>query len=115
MHVDSEDKIWIGELFANKVAMFDTKKETFQEWTDPVPWFGPYDAVRDKEGNVWAGGMGTDLISRFNPRTMEYRHYLLPTVDSNVRRVDVDNAGPHPVFWVGENHQAKIARVEPLN
>jgi virginiamycin B lyase len=114
MHVDSDDRIWIGELFPNKVAMFDPKTEKFQEWTDPIPWLGPYDAVRDKEGNVWTGGMGTDLIARFNPKTMEYRHYLLPTVDSNVRRVDVDDAGPRPVFWVGENHQAKIAKVEPL-
>ena len=115
MHVDSEDRIWIGELFANKVAMFDTRTEKFQEWTDTIPWLGPYDAVRDKEGNVWTGGMATDLISRFNPRTMEFRHYLLPSVDSNVRRVDVDNAGPHPVFWAGENHQAKIVKVEPLD
>jgi hypothetical protein len=39
----------------------------------------------------------------------------LPTLGANVRRADVDNSGQRPIFWVGENHQAKIAKVEPLN
>jgi virginiamycin B lyase len=115
MHVDSEDRIWIGELFANKIAMFDTKTEIFQEWSEPISWYGPYDVVRDREGNVWTGGMSTDLIGRFNPKTMEFRHYPLPRVDSNVRRVDLDNSRPHSIFWVAENHRAKIAKVEPLD
>jgi streptogramin lyase len=59
--------------------------------------------------------MSSDFITRLNPKTGEFRMYLLPRVGVNVRRVDVDNTGAHPVFWVGENHQAKIAKVEPLN
>jgi streptogramin lyase len=59
--------------------------------------------------------MSSDFITRLNPKTGEFRTYLLPRVGVNVRRVDVDNTGPHAVFWVGENHQAKIAKVEPLN
>ena len=115
MHVDPDDRIWIGELFGNKLGMFDTKTKKYVEWTDPIPWVGPYDAVRDKEGFVWAGGMATDLIARFNPKTNEFRHYLLPRLDSNVRRVDVDNRGTRPILWIGENHQAKIAKVELID
>jgi streptogramin lyase len=59
--------------------------------------------------------MSSDFITRFNPKTGEFRTYLLPSLGSNVRRVDVDNTGPRPVFWVGENHHGKIAKVEPLN
>jgi streptogramin lyase len=59
--------------------------------------------------------MSSDFITRFNPKTGEFRMYLLPRVGVNVRRVDVDNTGARPVFWLGENHQAKIAKVEPLN
>lgn len=115
MHVDARDRIWIGEFYANKLAVFDTKKGEFQEWSHPIPWYGPYDVAPDKEGYVWTGAMSNDFITRFNPRTGEFRNYLLPRLGVNVRRVDVDNSGPHPVFWVGENHQAKIAKVEPLN
>lgn len=115
MHVDARDRLWIGEFYANKLAVFDTKKGEFQEWSHPIPWYGPYDVAPDKEGYVWTGAMSNDFITRFNPRIGEFRNYLLPRLGVNVRRVDVDNSGPHPVFWVGENHQAKIAKVEPLN
>jgi len=115
MHMDSEDRLWIGESFGNKIAMLDTRTGKLQEWSHPIPWYGPYDVAPDKEGWVWTGGMSTDFITRLNPQTGEFRTYLLPRVGVNVRRVDVNNSGPRPVFWLGENHQAKIAKVEALN
>lgn len=113
MHFDAQDRLWIGEFYANKLAVLDTKSGEFQEWSHPIPWYGPYDVAPDKEGYVWTGAMSSDYITRLNPKTGEFRLYLLPRVGINVRRVDVDNTGTHPVFWVGENHQAKIAKVEP--
>ena len=115
MHVDSSDRLWIGEWWANQIAMFDPKTEKFQEWPVPIPWYGPYDAVLDKAGNVWTGSMSSDTILRLNPKTGEFRQYLMPLLGVNVRRIDVDNNGKAPVFWVGENRQAKIAKVEPLD
>ena len=114
MHMDSEDRLWIGEYYVNKIARFDTKTGQFQEWPHPVPFYDPYDVVPAKDGNIWTGGMNSDLIARFNLKTGKIRNYLMPRVDTNVRRVDVDNSGAKPVFWVGENHQGKIAKVEPL-
>ena len=114
MHIDSEDRLWIGEYNAQKIAMFNTKTAQFREWAVPVPWYGPYDVAPDKEGNVWTGTMSSDLILRLNPRTGEFRQYLMPSLGVNVRRTEVDNSGARPVFWVGENHRAKIAKVEPI-
>lgn len=114
MHMDSEDRLWIGEYYANKIARFDTKTGQYQEWAHPLAWYDPYDVAPAKDGNLWVGGMSSDLITRFNLKTGEFRNYLMPRVDTNVRRVDVDNSGARPVFWVGENHQSKIAKVEPL-
>jgi hypothetical protein len=59
--------------------------------------------------------MSLDLITRFNPKTGEFRNYMMPLLGVNVRRVDIDNYSTPPVFWVGENRQAKIAKVEPLD
>ena len=114
MHIDSTDRVWIGEWWANQIAVFDPKTEKFQEWPVPIPWYGPYDAVLDKAGNVWTGSMSSDTILRFSPKTGEFRQYLMPLLGINVRRIDVDNRGKSPIFWVGENRQAKIAKVEPL-
>jgi streptogramin lyase len=115
MHLDTENRVWIGEYYAKTIAVFDPKTEKFQEWPITVPWYGPYDVVADKQGNVWAGGMTSELIVRLDPKTGEFRKYLLPRLGVNVRRVEVDNTGARPVLWVGENHQAKIAKVETLD
>ncbi len=114
MHMDSQDRLWFAEHYTNKFALFDTKTKQFQEWPDPTPWDGPYDVVCDKHGNLWTGSMSTDLVTRFNPQTGEYTRYLLPRLGTNVRRVDVDNSASPPIFWVGENHHGKIAKLEPL-
>jgi hypothetical protein len=58
--------------------------------------------------------MLSDLVTRFNPKTGEFIHYLLPSQGANIRRVEVDNSTSPPTFLVGENHQAKIAFVQPI-
>lgn len=114
MHLDSKGQLWIGEYYGKKIAMFDTKTEQLREWALPLPWFGAYDVAPDKDGNVWTGSMTSEVILRLNPKTGEFRQFLLPRLGVNVRRAEVDNSGPRPAFWVGENHLAKIAKVEPL-
>ena len=115
MHLDSQGRLWIGEYNSKMIGMFDTKTQQFREWPIPIPWYGPYDVVSDKEGYAWTGAMTSELILRLNPKTGEFKKYLLPRLGVNVRRVEVDDAGAHPIFWVGENHQAKIASVEPID
>jgi hypothetical protein len=40
--------------------------------------------------------------------------YLLPTFDTNIRRVEVINTTNPPSFLIGENHHGKIAIVQPI-
>lgn len=115
MHVDKDDKLWFAENYSFKIGVFDPETKKIQEWEDPAPWNGAYDAVRDNAGFVWVGGMMSDLVTRFDPRTGEFVHYLLPSQGANIRRVEVDNTTNPPRFLAGENHQAKIAFVQPLN
>jgi streptogramin lyase len=115
MHMDGQGRVWIGEYYGKTIGMFDTRTEKFQEWKVPIPWYGAYDVALDKDGYAWTGTMTSEIILRLNPRTGEFRQYLLPRLGANVRRVEVGTSGARSVFWVGENHQAKIAKVEPLN
>lgn len=112
-HMDSEDRLWFGEFRGNRIAMFDTKTEQFREWEAPVPWTNPYDVVLDREGYAWAGGMSNDFVARLNTETDEITMYLLPGT-TNIRRVDVDNSTSPPSFWVGDNLEGTLIRVEPL-
>ena len=40
--------------------------------------------------------------------------YLLPSTNTNIRRIDVDNSTTPVSVWIGENHQGKITRIEAL-
>jgi len=112
-HMDPQDRLWFGEYRGNRIAMFDTRTEEFREWEVPVPWTNPYDAVLDSAGFAWAGGMTNDFVARLNTATDEMTMYLLPGT-TNIRRVDVDNATSPPTFWVGDNLEGTLIRVEPL-
>ena len=71
--------------------MFDPETEKFQEWTPPTPWALPYDVVADKNGEVWAGSMVNDRVTRLDPKSGQMTDYLLPR-ETNIRRVFVDNS-----------------------
>ena len=116
MNMGAEDQLWFAEnnLSSRKIAMFDTKTKQFKEWTDPLVWDTPYDVVCDKAGYAWTGGIPTDYVSRLNPKTGEIVQYLLPSLAVNIRRVSVDNFTSPPSMLIGENHQAKIALIQPL-
>jgi streptogramin lyase len=112
-HMDAQDRLWFAEFRANKIGMFDTRTEKFQEWAVPTPWTNVYDAISDKAGYAWAGGMNNDRVVRVNTKTGELVEYLLPRL-TNIRRVNVDNSADAPAFWVGNNLGASITKVEPL-
>jgi len=112
--MDAQDRLWFGQYRGNKISMFDTKTEKFQEWQMPTPFESPYDVTVDKNGEAWTGSMLNDRISRLDPKTSTFVEYLLPR-ETNVRRVYVDNSTSPVTFWVGNNHQGSIIKLEPLD
>lgn len=114
MEFDRQDRLWFAEYGGNAVGMFDPKTEKITEWKLPTPYTAPYYVTIDKHGQLWTGGMTTDRIVRLDPKSGETVEYLMPG-DTNVRRTFVDNSTNPVTFWVGANHSATIARVEPLD
>ncbi len=112
-HMDPQDRLWFAEFRGNMIGMFDTKIERTREWAVPIPWTNPYDAIVDKDGYAWTGGMSNDYVARLNTKTDDFVGYLLPRT-TNIRRVNVDNSTSPPTFWVGNNNGAAIIKVEPL-
>jgi streptogramin lyase len=113
--IDMHGNAWFAEYRAGKIGMFDRRTKAFKEWG--IPQYGPadpYAVAVDKNGEAWSGGMYTDYVFRLNPATGKVTKYLMPTVNVNVRRVDVDGAAT-PAVWIGANHHAKIIKIEPLD
>ena len=111
--MDSQDRLWFAEWGASKVAMLDTKTGTFTEWPVPGTHIAPYDAMIDKNGWIWTNNMEDDKVTRIHAESGNAIQYLMP-VETNARRVSVDNSEARPVLWVGSNHQALVMKVEPL-
>jgi streptogramin lyase len=111
--MDAEDRFWFAEYRGNKIAMFDTRRETFSEWSLPK-FTQPYDVTPDRNGELWTGGMTTDRVVRLDPKTGQAVEYPLPR-ETNMRHMFVDNATDPVTFWVGSNHGASIVHVEPLD
>jgi imidazolonepropionase-like amidohydrolase len=112
--IDAQERLWFGENNADRIGMFDTRTERFQEWAVPTPGAWPYDVTADKNGDVWSGGEYADRILRLDPKSGEFVEYLLPR-STNVRRVFVDNRTTPVTFWVGNNHGASIVKLEPFD
>jgi streptogramin lyase len=112
-HMDAGGLITFAEFAADRVGVMDTKTEQIREY--PLAEnFAPYDAVMDRNGEVWTGGMNADTIFRVDTKTGQSVGYLLPE-STNVRRVFVDNSTTPVTFWVGNNHRGKIIKLEPLD
>jgi streptogramin lyase len=111
--MDSLERLWFGENRGDRIGMFDTRTQQFQEWQPKTPGW-PYDVIADRTGEAWAGNEFNDRIVRLNPVTGRMIEYLLPR-QTNVRRVWVDNRTNPVTFWVGNNHGASIVKLEPLD
>jgi virginiamycin B lyase len=111
--MDDQDRLWFAEWRADKVAMFDTKTGEFMEWKVPGQYVSPYDAQIDKTGTVWTDNMMDDRVTRIDTKTGKAIQYLMP-IETNSRRIAVDNSGERPALWLGANHQAIVMKVEPL-
>jgi streptogramin lyase len=112
--IDDQGRLWFAEWRANKLGMFDTKTRQFKEWPISIPFFAPYQVVRDRNGELWAGGMSTDRILRMNLKTGKVTVYLLPQ-STNIRHMFVDDSRPKPTIWIGNDHGASIIKMQPLD
>ena len=112
--VDEQGRVWFAQFRAGKVGLLDRTTKAIKEWTMPVRYADPYDVVVDAKGDVWTAGMLTDYVFRLNPETGKITKFLAPTINMNVRRIDVDRSA-QPSVWIGENHHARILRVQPLD
>jgi virginiamycin B lyase len=78
------------------------------------PNFAPYDAVLDKNDELWTGGMNADRILRLDTRSGQSVSNLM-LQQTNIRRVFVDNSTAPVTLWVGSNHHGNIVKLEPLD
>jgi virginiamycin B lyase len=70
--------------------------------------------VADRHGEVWEVNEASDRLGRLDPKTGEWVNYPLPRY-SNLRRVFVDDRTSPVKVWAGNDHEAVVMKLEPLD
>jgi streptogramin lyase len=112
--MDAQDRFWFAEYTGNKIGMFDTRSETFQEWPMPRKYMTPYAvSAPDKNGYVYATSNMAERLVRLDPKTGEFVEYQIPT-DFDSKKIAYDPTTSKTVLWMVNTRTARIMKVEPL-
>ena len=106
------DAVWVAEFWAGNLAKVDIHTRKVTEYKVPYRYSHPYAVAVDKNHMVWLCLMNSDRIARFNPKTEQFTEFPLPSLGTNVRRLDIDNSTTPPTVWVPYTGVNKIARME---
>ena len=82
--------------------------------TAPAPYTDFYEAMPDKNGEVWAGVLHGRQMLRFDPKTSRWVSYQMPEPYSYDRRTYID-ASTHPVTVWYVDYNNYLVRVQPLD
>jgi streptogramin lyase/mono/diheme cytochrome c family protein len=113
---DPYGNAWFGGTNGTLVEL-DAKARQMREFWPPTP-YAPYtdfyDAMPDKNGEVWAGEMhGRDIV-RFDPRTERWLVYEMPEPYAHDRRTWIDNSTNPLTVWFVDNSGGYLVRIQPL-
>lgn len=113
--MDAQDRIWFAEYTGDRLGMFDTKTEKFQEWDIPDKYATPYSAsIQDAKGRAYVSSNMSERVYRVDTKTGEVATYQMPgNFDS--KKITIDPSTARPVVWMANTRSARIVRVEPLD
>jgi streptogramin lyase len=106
--------LWITELYANKIARFDTSTDAFIEYTEPVSF--PLGIAVDGNGNVWVSEHGGSSVDEFMPSNSTFRKYPTSPASANgvpmtgPATVSVDKLGR---IWFVEHYADRVGVLDP--
>lgn len=102
MDSDAEGNLWFGVHGDGKLGKVDHRTGQITLYEPPTPNSGPYSVSVDKQRNlIWFCQLLSDSIARFDPRTNTFVEFSLPTLQSDVRRIEVDPSRPSRVWFSG--------------
>lgn len=109
---DLDGNAWFGGRGGTLIKL-DSKTRRLTEYTPPIPYVTFYEAMPDRNGEVWAGALHGGRFLRFNPRTERWIEYLMPEPYSHDRRTWIDNSTTPVTVWYVD-HNGYMVRIQPL-
>jgi virginiamycin B lyase len=113
--MDAQDRFWFAEYTGDKIGMFDTRTEKFQEWPMPRKYTTPYAvSAPDKNGYVYATSNMSERLMRLDPKTGEVVEYQIPT-EFDSKKITYDPTTSRLTLWMVNTRTARMMKVEPLD
>lgn len=109
---DSQDNAWFGGR-GGMLYRMNARTHKISVWYSPVPYDTFYEAMPDKNGEVWAAGLQSGRLMRFNPKSEQWTQYMLPEPYAHDRRTWIDNSTTPVTVWFVD-HEGFMVRAQPL-
>jgi len=113
--MDAQDRFWFAEYTGDKIGMFDTRTEKFQEWPMLRKYTTPYAvSAPDRNGYVYATSNMSERLIRLDPKTGEIVEYQMPT-EFDSKKIAYDPTTSRSTLWMVNTRTARMVKVETLN
>jgi len=113
--MDAQDRYWFAEYTGDKIGMFDTRTEKFQEWPMLRKYTTPYTvSAPDRNGYVYATSNMAERLIRLDPKTGEIVEYQIPT-EFDSKKIAFDPTTSRTTLWMCNTRTARMMKVEPLD
>src|SRR5216684_7946530 len=82
--VDAQGNVWVGEMFANRLAWLDSHTGIVTTWEPPNGKNGLMSTAIDAHRNIWFVEQGANYIGRFDPVQHTFRIFPLGAVNGRL-------------------------------
>src|SRR5229473_3797962 len=79
--VDARGNVWVGEMYANRLARLDSHTGVVTSWEAPNGKNGIMTTAIDAQGNAWFVEQSANYIGRFDPVRQTFRIFPLGTAN----------------------------------
>ena len=107
---------WWGGADGSLIEL-NFKAQRIEEYTPPIaphPYTDFYEAMPDKNGEIWAGVLHGRQMLRYNPKTDHWTVYQMPEPYSYNRRTVIDTSTKPATVWYVD-YNGYLVRVQPLD
>jgi streptogramin lyase len=114
MNSDGNGDLWVANWTSGKLMRIDHKTREMTLYEPPTQTSGHYSVVADKQHNlIWSSEHQVDMISRLDPKTLEWVEFPLDQAETDARRIEIDPTNPNRIFFSGHS-SGRVGFIELL-
>lgn len=100
---DNHGNIWMALHETGQLWKIDYKDPSdMKTFMPPGDHLGTYSPCGDlKNGYIWVSLQAVDKLARFDPKTNNWAEFPVPYPETDLRRIEIDQAHPNRIWWTG--------------